>query len=204
MSEAGDKLEEQRFTELFHVKRSVRYHNTRRQFYEWLDRFSTGISLVFGSAAGAAALSSLPYGTSLAVFSGFFVAIVSAFTLVMSAVSSARVHHELSMRFLQLELEITAVPPANTTPEHIRDWIHKRRRIDADEPPTMKAIDVMAHNELIRSGFSESQDALVHVKWYHRWFANWWTFNGTSWEYEVNGKKNGVLESPDHRPPVQI
>jgi len=57
MSEAGDKLEEQRFTELFHVKRSVRYHNTRRQFYEWLDRFSTGISLVFGSAAGAAALS---------------------------------------------------------------------------------------------------------------------------------------------------
>src|SRR5688500_7282951 len=78
---------------LFSVRLSVRYHTRRRLFFETIDQWTNGLSVVFGSATFAAVFSKI---TTLAMVTGLLTSIFSAISVVMAPGRKARLHHDLT------------------------------------------------------------------------------------------------------------
>lgn len=177
-AEQQPTIAKQKFKLHYGVRRSVRYHNARRQFFEQLDRISNGLALFFGSSAAAAALNY----HFVALVSGALVALVSTINLVLGSTTNARVHQDLASSLVELETRIIAKTDDETTERDLADWKADRRKIEAAEPPTMKALDVMMHNELIVSGFSKAKNKeIIKLTTWQRLACNFLGFNGVDW-----------------------
>src|SRR5438067_2520863 len=112
---------------LFHVQRSIRYHNCRRRFFDNLNNVSQLISVIAGSATVFAVISNL----GIAPYVAAVVTIFSAFNLVVSPTRKSILHADLAKRFIDLEETITGTEVVS---EHeIRDFKQQRLRIERDE-----------------------------------------------------------------------
>jgi hypothetical protein len=157
---------------IFGVRRSVRYHNRRRAFFDGWVLITNAVSVIFGSAAMWVFWSkaNLDWGVYAALIVTFF----SAINLVVGAGQRARLHADLARRFFSLEKEIISM--ADPTEEQRRLLMGKRLEIEADEPPVLRVVDVMCHNELADAmGFDRPKDFYT-IPWYlyltgH--FTNW-------------------------------
>jgi hypothetical protein len=138
---------------VFALKRSVRYHNHRRRFFDWFDKSVKVLSLVTGSAAFAAAVATHHAAT---VAFAALVATLSAINLVVSPAQAARLHEELARRFAKLELAIQQA--GAVSPNKLNEFIAERLLIESDEPPVYRVLDTICHNELCRAqGYDECQ-----------------------------------------------
>jgi hypothetical protein len=136
---------------LFGVRRSIRYHNHRRRFFDGFDKFTKILAAVAGSAAFATALSH--HQTVTGVLAGI-IAIFSAADLIIGASTAARLHADLAKRFA--ELEATIVRLGSPKPEKIRELVADRLMIEAEEPPIWRVLDSVVHNELCKAlGYEE-------------------------------------------------
>jgi hypothetical protein len=142
-----EKEEKQRNAELhellFGVRRSIRYHNRRRRFFDGFDKFAKVLSVIGGSAAVAAVVGSVHWA---AIALSTVVAITSAISLVVGPAQGARLHAELAKRFAQLEHGI--VRSKNPDAGRLNEFVAERLLIEADEPPVMRVLDTLCHNEL--------------------------------------------------------
>jgi hypothetical protein len=138
---------------LFGVRRSIRYHNRRRRFFDGFDRFVKVLSVIGGSAAVAAVVGSVP---GLAVTLASIVAILSAISLVVGPAQAARLHEDLAKRFSKLEYDIVR---SNTPDENqVNNFVAERLLIESDEPPIMRVLDIVCQNELCEAmGYDESE-----------------------------------------------
>lgn len=127
---------------LFDVRRSVRYHNRRRAFFDRMSMLNTAISLVFGSAAAASVLGDR---TILAVSSGLIVTVCSSIDLVVGSAQKARLHYDLARRFIELEKQLVAMSPEDSSA--LCALKQTRLSIEADEPPVYRALDLLCRNE---------------------------------------------------------
>lgn len=156
---------------LFGVRRSVRYHNRRRALFDGWVVITNAVSVIFGSAAMWVFWSKTDpsYGVYAAIVVTFF----SAVSLVVGASQRARLHADLARRYFFLEREIVlAVDP---TEELLRSWMAKRLEIEADEPPILRIVDTLCHNELAHA-MGYGSERLYRVPWYLHLtghFANW-------------------------------
>lgn len=150
---------------LFGVRRSVRYHYRRRAFFDRLSKTATALSAIAGSATVITLMSTLP--TRWPICFAAFVAILSAINLVFAPAQAARSHHDLVKLFMGLEKDVLAIAPETMTAEEYY-WLNARRLdIEAEEPPPLKVLDCMCHNELVRAmGYDRSHE--VDIKWYQR------------------------------------
>ena len=154
------------------VRRSVRYHNRRRAFFDGWVLITNAVSVIFGSAAMWIfwAEVNLRWGVYAALVVTFF----SAINLVVGAGQRARSHADLARRFFSLEKEIVSM--ADPTEEQRRVLMGKRLEIEADEPPILRVVDVMCHNELAGAmGFNRPKDSYF-IPWYLHLtghFTNW-------------------------------
>ncbi len=148
---------------LFGVRRSVRYHNRRRQFFESFNTVVTALSLVFSSATVYGVLKE----QELAMIAGSLVTILTAFNLVIGSAKKASLHHDLSRRFLALEKKMLSQPDI----ESMKLWIEERLDIEADEPPALRVLNSICHNELARA-MGYSKEYLTNITWYQRIFSN--------------------------------
>lgn|GEM_PF-3350158 len=59
--------------------------------------------------------------------------------------------------------------------ESMRTMRSRIRRIEADEPPTLPVLELLARNEVIRAIYSREEAAqyLSNIPWYMRWTAHW-------------------------------
>ncbi len=151
---------------LFGVRRSIRYHNRRRLFFDHIHKFSTFLSALAGTATVAAVLAkagpawTIPFALAVAVF--------SVLDLVIGTAQAARLHNDLARRFFDLEKSIITFK--SPTEEDIANFTVQRLDIEADEPPPLKVLDSVCHNELLRAmGYNKSE--YVHIKWYQRLFS---------------------------------
>lgn len=150
----------------FGVRRSIRYHNRRRRFFDNLNRWKTWLSLVFGSAAMATLLANI--GPTIPLIASILVAVVSASDLVIGSTARARLHTDLARRFIDLERKMVLCK--DPTDEDVRTWQAERLTIEADEPPIMRVLDILCHNELILAmGYERTE--LFYVPWYKRLLA---------------------------------
>lgn len=136
---------------LFDVRRSVRYHQRRRAFYESWNTIANAVAVIFSSAAIAGVVKSYAW---LTIMSGAIVTVFSTVNLVVGTVRKARVHEELAKRFFTLERDI--VQAAEYDEAALAQFTVKRLEIEADEPPILKVLDCICHNELARAmGYGE-------------------------------------------------
>jgi len=128
---------------LFGVRRSIRYHHRRCRFFDGFDKFVKVISVLFGSAAFAAATAQ--HSVIIMVCAGL-VAVFSAINLVVGPAQAARLHEELARKFAKLEYDI--VRANNLTRDQLNQFQAERLMIETEEPPPLRVLDTICHNEL--------------------------------------------------------
>ena len=130
---------------LFGVRRSIRYHARRRQFFDRWHMSTSAAGVIFGSAAMAALLTK---ESGLAVLAALIVTALSAVDLVVGTARMARLHEDLGKRFLTIEEDLIGDP---VTSNDLILAERARLRIEADEPPALRVLDTICHNDVLRS-----------------------------------------------------
>lgn len=150
---------------LFGVRRSIRYHYRRVAFFDRVSKSADAFTAITGSATIASALSSL--GPSWTVAFASAAAVLSAINVVFTPSQAARQHNDLVKDFIGLEKDILSMPQDTITEERLNVLYAKRLDIESKEPPPLKVLDCICHNELLRSlGYDKSHE--VDIKWYQR------------------------------------
>ena len=141
---------------LFDIRRSVRYHNRRRAYYDRCHNVSTILGLVGGSAVVVALLAETVSHEMTLIF-GAVVAIASAIDLIIGSSGKARLHHDYARQYFNLEKEIASAG-RSISEEQLAGWTKARLDIEAEEPPVLHILNVICHNELCRAmGYKEDQ-----------------------------------------------
>jgi len=151
---------------LFGVRRSIRYHNRRRQFFDRVSKCTDGLTAISGSGTIIAAVSQNFTGASvyLAGITAFF----SAINLVFDTKGNSRLHHDLARQFIGVE---KALVDPDLTSDQIIKAESDRLEIEAGEPPVLMVLDLICHNELVRAmGFDENER--FDIKFWRAMFAH--------------------------------
>ena len=161
-----DRIQSDYYKLLFGVRRSIRYHHRRRLFFDRLHQISTFLSAATGTATVASLLAN---ASSLALLFGISVAVFSVIDLVVGAPQAARLHHDLARKFIALEKAMTAC--TNPSQEDMIRFTNERLDIESEEPPVLKVLDAICHNELIRA-LGHDPKYYAKITWYQRLFAH--------------------------------
>lgn len=163
----------------FYVQRNVRYHMRRGAFFLRWGRFTAFVGVVFGSAA----VTSLLTGSSPALTgsAAMLVTLASSVDLVVGTGQRAWLHNDLRKRYLDIEAELLAAGKDLAQPS-LREMKSRIRRIEADEPPTLPALDLLARNDVIRALYPKEQaDQYVsQLGWFKRTTAQWFDWDTSS------------------------
>ncbi|MGE0487357.1 MAG: hypothetical protein AB7Q81_24600 [Gammaproteobacteria bacterium] len=137
----------------FAIQRSIRYHSRRRAFFDRCSSLGDALAVVFSSATVASLLNQT--ATDLAPWFAAVVTVVAALNLVVGSARMARTHHDLARRFIALEAEIAVVVEPDEA--NYRRWVAARLAIEAEEPPVLRVLDTICHNDVLRAmGFDPS------------------------------------------------
>lgn len=145
----------------FGVRRSIRYHQRRRGFFDRIDQFSNMLSVIFGSAA--------IYGIleqdfkALALAASALVTILAAINLVIGSAQRARAHSDFARRYVELEKRMLAKPSEE---EYLR-VAEERLGIEAEEPPVLHVLNSICHNETMRA-MGYKKEELAQIGWFQR------------------------------------
>lgn len=129
---------------LFGVRRSVRYHVRRRAWFDGWHTLTAALALVFSSATVMALFKN---AESAALAAGALVTLLTALDLVIGFAAKARLHHDLARGFIELERDMVL---AGATAS-VADFTARRLQLESGEPPVLRVLDVMCHNELVRA-----------------------------------------------------
>ena len=148
---------------LFGVRRSIRYHTRRRLFFDRLNKFSTFLAALAGTATVASVLAKCPRPWTVAF--AVAVTVFSVIDLVIGTAQASRLHHDLAKQFIDLEKDLISLQ--DPSQEDIKRLTGRRLDIEQNEPPPLKVLDSICHNELLRA-MNYSKDYFVQIKWYQR------------------------------------
>lgn len=163
-----EHLDDRTYALLFGIRRSVRYHDRRRRFYEVWNAVTVASAVVGGSAAAGALVGQAAVGWLPAVLAAA-VAALSAVDLAVGTARSADRHGDLARQFIALEQRFAHARNLGDA-EH-EDILRERLRIEASEPPVLQLLDAMCHYELLQALGDERTPP--EVPWLRRKFANW-------------------------------
>ncbi|WP_207848907.1 MULTISPECIES: hypothetical protein [unclassified Pseudomonas] len=149
----------------FGVRRSARYHQCRRRFYDRVDRLYSIASLVFGSAAFVSVLQGHD-AKIFALWASGCVAVFGIVNLVWGSAMRARDHSDFMRRYVQLEQRMLQ-PPSEALLKSIAE---ARLGIESDEPPALRVLDCICHNEQVRAD-GGSPDEYVPIGFFQRLFS---------------------------------
>lgn len=157
---------------LFGVRRSAWYHERRMGFFEAVHRLVLLAALLLGSVSIAAFTtefaSSWPEWIKLAP-----AALVSVFTgvdLVFAVVYKARLHDGLRVQFIMLERQMK-LNQSKYEEKDVNVWSAERLSIEGQEPKVLRVLDVMCHNDMLRS-MGHPKKNWVPLKRQQRWCAH--------------------------------
>jgi hypothetical protein len=157
----------------FAVKRSVRYHAKRSSFFYKLNQLNSLATIVLASAVMSSMMEGVKvYDVSLSMMTGFVAFVLASIVIVFDATGQAQKHHDLSRRFIELE---KAMLKANPNQDDYAAWTKERLSIEAEDPHTLKVLDVICHNELVRAG-EYGDDQMAHIGILQGWFAPFMDF----------------------------
>ncbi len=160
---------------LFAVRRSVRYHMRRCRWYESWHSVTNALCVIFGSATIFSILSTL--NTLYPILAAAVFTIASTIDLVIGTTRMSRLHNDLAKRFIHLERE--TILAGEPTAESVRRFTATRLEIELDEPPVLRALDRICHNEQLRA-MGYSSDQFVKIPLHHRLLAQVISFESSN------------------------
>lgn len=163
---AGDSLQMEWDGLLFGVRRSIRYHQRRRAFFDRLDQTSSMASVIFGSTA-IYGIMEQGEAKALALIASALVTVLASVNLVVGSSRRAREHADLAKRFIELEKRMIGQPEQ----QRFAEVMEARLTIEAEEPPVLRVLDCMCHNEQMRA-MGYGPDELAKIGPLQRLFAH--------------------------------
>lgn len=152
-------MSDEQYGLFFDVRRSIRYHDRRRAFFERMHQLTGSLTVLL---AGSVLFDIARPGDSpwWLLFIASVAAVLSAWDMVVGYASKAELHRSLKTRFGDLEIEILkGDDTADTWKEHRL----QRLRIEQAEPPIYRALDLLCHNELLKAdGFTNHGEDAGH------------------------------------------
>ncbi len=150
-----DNLTNEQYGLLFDVRRSVRYHDRRRSFYEQCHHVTNVLTILMSGSV----LFDLAKDGKTAwwlILMGVFAALFAAADMVIGYAKQAGIHAALRERFAELEIKMLS----GSADESVwLDYQRERLFIEKDEPPIYKALDGLCRNELlIAEGYSKREN----------------------------------------------
>ena len=165
MSGWPDSAWERRHNVMYKCQVSALYHRKRERFYGSLDKLSSVLALV----AGSAAMSDFLITAAAKSIAGGMVAIVTMPGIVFSWAERAKDHAVLASRFVALEAEVEGLGVAD---ERVFDALmQKAVSIESEEPPQLVTLTKICQNEVARA--SGHTACVSKIGWFGRWTANW-------------------------------
>lgn len=163
-----ETLDERTYELLFDVRRSVRYHERRRRFFEIWNSITVGAAAVGGSSAVATILSE-PNWAWLPIALAGAVSALGAIDLVVGTAWRAGQHGDLSRQFIALEQKFAH--GRNLKDKEREEMVRERLRIEASEPTILRLLDVMCYYEILVSLGDKSEHP--KIPWFRRKLAHW-------------------------------
>jgi len=142
-----NQMNETQHAMLMDIRRSIRYHDRRRAFFETMHRLTSVLTILL---AGSVLFDIAKPGVTAEwlVFISLCGALLAAFDMVISYSNHANMHRTLKVRFANLEILILT---GGGTDEEWDGYQKERLLIECDEPPIYRALDTLCHNELAAS-----------------------------------------------------
>lgn len=159
-------LDDKTYELLFAVRRSVRYHDRRRRFYEIWNTITVAGAVIGCTSAFAALMAD---STAVSAFFSAAVAMLGAFDLAVGTARRADRHGDLARQFIALEQDFA--PGRNLEDDEYATLTRRRLAIEASEPAVLRLLDTMCHFEVLRS----LGDAKRHprIPWVRRAASQW-------------------------------
>jgi len=142
---------------LFGVRRSIRYHSDRAGWFEFWGKFATAFA-IFVSAGAITAL--LKQCELLSIIASALIVLLSTISLVFGWSQREHLHTDLKKKFIDIEKAM--VKCQNPNSDILAEMTAERLSIEADEPKTVKALNIMCHNELC---FAQGYGTIYKVGW---------------------------------------
>ena len=165
-----EHLDDRTYDLLLGVRRSSRYHNRHRRFYELWSSVTIFVMTCGGFSAVAASLLDVPGSWNWLPTA--IPAIIAAFGAMEVAVGTtarrANVHADLAQWFIALEKSFAHGLSLEDT--EFAEITSDRLEIESSEPPSRVLLDTMCHLELLRA-LGESKEH-PHIPWWRRFLAN--------------------------------
>ena len=175
--EKTEQISAERSTLLFAVRRSVRYHNRRRQFFDRLSKTITILTAVGGIGTVSTLLAK---SETLALWYGAAAGFFSVLDLVIGCAEQARTHTDLAKQFIELEIKMVKAGE-KISAEQLADFTTERLHIEINEPPILRVVDLQCHNELSRAmGYGKSEQYKISLL--QKLFAPFFDFNPSKFE----------------------
>ncbi|MDB6122093.1 MAG: hypothetical protein JWQ71_1086 [Pedosphaera sp.] len=153
---------------LFGIRRSIRYHARRRRFFDRLKRGMTFLTVMCGMGTFAMLLAHVPPAWPIAT--AMTLTVLAVFDLLVNTAEGVRLHADLGRRFTEIEMDLVLTED-NLTDQQVREFANQRLRVVLEEPPTMRVLDCICHNEVVRvMGHNKAYEVKLS-KW-QRFFAN--------------------------------
>ena len=148
---------------LFGVRRSIRYHDRRQRFYSAVRHATDLMVFVFASATfatfGAEIASSLPVWIRL--LPAILATLMTGIALAYHVGDKSALHGELKRKFIDLEVKLVS-PGVSDDEGQIDQVTRERLRVEANEPPVLRVLDTLCHNELAHAmGFGQEEQFKV-------------------------------------------
>ena len=148
---------------LFGARKSIRYHQRRRAFFEGMHAIAVALQVIAGSSAVAAVVTK---ATALAASLAAAAAVLAALDLAFGVTRRATKHASLAQQFAQLEREI--VPhehDKSVDATTVASFRQSRLEVEEHEPPKLRVIDILCHNELVTSTYRHDKIYPIGLVW---------------------------------------
>ena len=155
-----EHLDERTYHLLFGIRRSVRYHQHRRRFYENWNALTVAAAAVLGTSAAGSLIGGLPDDLKwIAASASGVVGILAALDLAVGTARRADQHGELARRFIHLEQ--TFAHDRSLDDEEFEAATNRRLEIEASEPSVLALLDAVCHYEILRSYGDRSEQPRI-------------------------------------------
>jgi hypothetical protein len=186
-----------RYKTEYGLSRLIRYCGKRQRFFDGLHKISIFVSAVAGSSAFVTVLANMP---KLAAWLTATIAVVSAIDNVVGFSERARKYSEQRTRYYDLYCDLVKVNPGRFSEDVYRE---RKLRIDRDNPPILRVLDVVSRNEEdIARGYGHEETiyispfryALRHI--FDIPPKRWISIGEKNKHYGLNGKQTSELVGP--------
>lgn len=166
---------------LFGVQKSMRYHRHMRDYFERQHNIASVFTVLYGTTAFLGVLSQL-LTQKQAVLVMAVISVLIIRDLVLQSSRRTWQHAALRNRFGELERKLVAKPSTDFTLEEVTELALERKRIEDDEPPEKRALDLVCHNEVVASLYEpdKADEHMYHIPLYMRLTAHSFNWNVNS------------------------